>query len=173
MLRISRQAALLCALAAAAAVYQSCDAARARPAAKVKPLTSRRPHKSPTRPLQPKVATKKSTVGRKPAAGPAASQQRVAAAAQLATAEQVTIRRCGTPPVNQTTREAVQNVLQPRINQLAQSRAAPITVRVYFHFVQARSGRSPAVSAGHCHVCPARHAAMWRGDQAQQRIVTA
>ncbi len=144
MLRISRQAALLCALAAAAAVLQSCDAARARPAAKVKPRASKSPHRSPIRPGKPKAASKKPTVGRK--VRPAASQQRVAAAAQLATVEQVTIRRCGTPPVNQTMREAVQTVLQPRIDQLAHSRAAPVTVRVYFHFVQARPRRAPLPS---------------------------
>ena len=146
MLRVSSQVALLCALAAAAAVIQSCDAVRARPRAKAKPHTSKQPHKAPVHPAKRKVPARKPAPRRKPAVKPDASQERVADAAQLATVEQVTIRRCGTPPVNQTTRMAVQSALQPRMDQLAQSRAARVTVRVYLNIVQACSHRvTPAV----------------------------
>ena len=145
MLRVSRQAALLYALAAAAGLLHSCNAARASAAAKVKPHPSARRHRAAVHPAKRGVPSRMPAMGRKPAVKPAALQDRFAAGPQLATVEQVTIRRCGTPPVNQTTRLAVQSVLQPRMDQLAQSRAAPVTVRVYFHFVQARPRRARAV----------------------------
>lgn len=57
--------------------------------------------------------------------------------------EQVTERNCGTPSLNQTMREAVQIALQSRMDQRAQSRTAPIIIRVFFHIVQVSRLREP------------------------------
>ena len=146
-LRIYTHAALLCVLAAAATVLQPCVAGEVRQGASPKPRPPKRPHKAPVRPPTRRGTPRKPVARHKPAVKPAAPLARKAAASQLTTVEQVTIRRCGTPAVSQARRVALQSVLRPRMDQRAQGRAAPIAVRVFFHIVQA-SQRVPALLCG-------------------------
>ena len=145
--------ALLCALLAAVAA-QSCAAASphqgaTRPHAKkrshrratrkagfkqphVNPHA--KPHKSPSHEPAPRSVPR----AHEPVAKPATEQKRVTGPSRAAAVvDQLSVRTCGTPPQNQTTRVAVRSALLPRMEQRAQSRAAPITVRVFFAIVQA------------------------------------
>ncbi len=153
---------LLCALLAAIAAQQ-CAAASphkkpTRPHAKKGPqhrptqkAASKHPHVKPhakphTNPPR-KAVPRTVPVVRKPAAKPAAEQKRVTGPSAAAAGAQLTVRTCGTPPQNQTTRVAVHSALAQRMEQRAQSRAAPITVRVFFAIVQASLQYAQASSA--------------------------
>lgn len=149
---IHSAAILVCVLLAAAAV-QSC-AATSQTQSATRPHAKKRPHRPPTRKSRAKHVTvkphpkprrkparkavpRKAIAARKPAAKPAANKRIAATFPRVATVEQVLVRNCGTPSLNQTTRVAVHDRLQPRINQLEQGRAAPVTVRVFFAIIQA------------------------------------
>ncbi len=92
-----------------------------------------KPHKTPPHKAVPRSVP----AARKPMVKPAAEQKRVTAPSAAAAGAQLTVRTCGTPPQNQTTRVAVHSALQRRMEQRAQSRSAPITVRVFFAIIQA------------------------------------
>ena len=144
---------LLCALLTAVAA-QTCAAASPHHTA-ARAHAKKRPHRRPTRKTsskQPhikphakphanpprKAAPRRVPAAHKPAAKPATEQKRITRPSQAAVAGQLTVRTCGTPPQNQTTRVAVHSALARRMEQRAQSRAAPVTVRVFFAIVQAR-----------------------------------
>ena len=148
---------LLCAVLAVVAA-QSCAAAGHHKSA-TRPHASKRPHHPPHHPptwkgvraKQPhvrphtkphanpprKTAPVRVHPPHKPAGKPAVERRSGAAARQAAAVEQVTVRNCGTPAQNQTARVAVHSLLQRRMDQRAQGRAAPITVRVFFAIIQA------------------------------------
>ena len=153
---------LLCALLAAAAA-QSCVAAGLHRSA-TQPHARKRSHHRPTRKAgskQPhakphakphrtpphKAVPRSVPAARKPAPKPAAEQKRVTGPSAAAAGAQLTVRTCGTPPQNQTTRVAVHSALARRMEQRAQSRTAPITVRVFFAIIQASRPQAEAFSA--------------------------